>query len=131
MAKRGRPRKDQNIDIEQVRKLAEKGWTDAEMSDFFGVTRTTWHNWKKENTDFFNTLKDWKDKADRKVERSLYERATGYKCIETKVFNIDGNMKGLDIIKSYPPDTTACMAWLNNRKPEDWRYKKDKLQRLS
>jgi hypothetical protein len=56
----------------------------------------------------------------------LYERANGYECQETKAFVIEGKIETVNIVKCYPPDTTACMAWLNNRKPEDWRYKKEK-----
>jgi hypothetical protein len=31
----------------------------------------------------------------------------------------------IPIRKYYPPDTTACIFWLKNRKPDEWRDKLD------
>ena len=126
MAKKGRPSKYGGIDLKQAKKLAMKGWTDLEMSSFFGIDVSTWHRWKGLYPEFCDALKEWKSEADENVERSLYQRAMGYSCVETKVFAYNGKVEdSKDIIKHYPPDTTACLAWLNNRQPDKWRQKKD------
>ena len=118
----GRPSKYGTINMEQVEMLASKGFTDAEMAGFFNLALSTWHLWKKEHPEFSDSLKEWKENADRKVERSLYERATGFRCIDTKFATHEGNISdSLEYIKEYPPDTTAAIFWLKNRKKAEWR----------
>lgn len=121
----GRPSKFTSINLEQVRKLASKGFTDEEMADFFGVVIKTWHNWKKEHPEFFEQLKDWKAAADEKVERSLFERATGYQHPDTEFFNNKGVIISQETVKYYPPDPTAAIFWLKNRRPGDWKDKQE------
>jgi hypothetical protein len=118
-----RPSKYDKIDQEQVKKLANRGWTDKEMSDFFGVCEKTWNNWKKKHEEFLQSLKDWKLEADERVERSLYERATGYSHPDTHVSNYQGDVTLTPLIKEYPPDPTSMIFWLKNRKKEQWRDK--------
>lgn len=121
----GRPSKFGTINRDQIRILAEKGFTDKEMAQFFGVTEQTWNNWKKAHPDFFEALKDWKLPADGKVERSLYERATGYSHPEEKIFQHNGEIVRTETIKHYPPDPTSMIFWLKNRQPENWRDKQE------
>ncbi len=121
-----RPSPFDNLDHDQVKKLALAGWTDAQMADFFGVTEQTWNNWKKAHPKFFESLKEWKVEADHKVERSLYERAVGYEHPEVKLFKTsDDEIISEDVVKHYAPDTTAAIFWLKNRKPAEWRDKTD------
>lgn len=120
-----RPSKFGSVDKAQIEKLAKAGWTDEQMADFFSVTRQTWDNWKKANPAFFAALKDWKAEADHKVERSLYERATGYSHPEDKIFNNNGTPLVVPTTKHHPPDTTAAIFWLKNRNPAQWRDKQE------
>lgn len=124
-AKAGRPSKLDNLDRKQVERLAKKGWTDAEMAAFYEVTEQTWNNWKKKDPEFFESLKDWKAEADHEVERSLYERATGYSHPDSHISNYQGEITVTAITKHYPPDSTAAIFWLKNRKPGEWRDKLD------
>lgn len=123
----GRPSPMDAIDKEQVRMLAVKGWTDVEMSNFFKVSEKTWNNWKEKHPDFFQSLKAWKEEADARVERSLFERATGYEHKHDEIFlsQKTGQAVVVPTIKHYPPDTTAMIFWLKNRKPGDWRDKQE------
>jgi transcriptional regulator with XRE-family HTH domain len=119
-----RPSKFDRIDLEQVERLALRGWTDAEMAAFCGVTEQTWNNWKKQHPEFFESLKNWKAKADERVERSLFERAVGYEHPDTKFVTYEGVItEERTYTKHYPPDTTAAIFWLKNRKPDVWRDK--------
>ena len=119
----GRPTKLTKEIKRQIEILAKKGFTDAEMADVVGVTEQTVNSWKIKDTSFFESLKDWKLIADSDVEKSLYQRATGYEHSEDKIFNDNGEPLIVPTIKRYPPDTTAGIFWLKNRKPKEWRDK--------
>jgi len=121
----GRPSKYDSVDLARVEKLAKAGWTDIQMAEFFEVDVATWNRWKGVHEEFRESLKVWKDEADQRVERSLYERACGYSLPEDKIFNDNGTPLVVPTIKNHPPDTTACIFWLKNRKPEQWRDKVD------
>ena len=63
-----------------------------------------------------------KAEADDRVERSLYNRAVGYTFVSVKVFcSKDGVITKVPIKEHVPPDVTAQIFWLKNRKPADWR----------
>lgn len=120
--KGGRPSKFNDLDLEQVKQLAESGWTDKQMSVFFKVTEQTWNNWKKAHPSFFESLKSWKVYADEKVERSLYERATGSTVTETVYDRIGDEFVAVKKVeKTVAPDTGAGAFWLKNRLPNQWR----------
>ena len=56
------------------------------------------------------------------VERSLYSRAVGYSFNSEKIFcNKDGEVTRVPIVEHVPPDVTAQIFWLKNRKPTEWR----------
>lgn len=123
--KGGRPSKYEKIDLKQVEMAARKGWTDEEMCEFFGVVRSTWYEWKLKHKEFSDSLKEWKEEANSRVERSLYERAMGYSVPEDKIFNQNGEPLIVPTTKNYPPDTAAAIFWLKNRNPEKWKDKQD------
>ena len=109
----------------QIKVVALKGFTDAEIAAAIGVTETTINNWKIAHSKFFESLKEYKIKADKEVERSLYERACGYSHPEDKIFNDQGTPLIVPTVKHYAPDTTAGIFWLKNRQPGKWRDKQD------
>lgn len=122
----GRPSKYDGIDLERVRMLASRGWTDVEMSDFFDVSEKTWNTWKGKHSEFLQSLKDWKIEADARVERSLYERATGYEHPDTKFATHEGQITDeREYTKHYPPDPTAAIFWLKNRQSGKWSDRKE------
>ena len=112
-----------DLDMKQVARLAQMGWTDQQMADFFEIDRTTWWRWKGKSKAFCNTLKEWKEEADSRVERTLYERACGYSHPDVHISNYMGGITTTEITKHYPPDTASCIFWLKNRKPDDWKDK--------
>jgi hypothetical protein len=121
----GRPSKTAFIDKNQVKILAEKGFTDREISVFFGINEDTFHSWKKKEPKFSESLKDWKEQANARVERSLYERANGYTHPEEVIFQYRGKVVRARTLKYYPPDTAAAFIWLKNRKSEEWKDKQE------
>lgn len=117
----GRPTKYKPEYVDQAAKLAALGATDAEMADFFEVTVSTFALWKVTYPELSDALKDSKEIADRRVETALYNRAMGYTHEETDIRVVDGAVVMTPMLKHYPPDTTAAIFWLKNRKPQEWR----------
>jgi hypothetical protein len=118
-----RPSKFKEEFIPQAEKLCKLGATDMEVADFFEVDVRTLYRWKGENEAFCQALKAGKDVADERVERSLYARANGYEHNEADIRVVGGKIVQTPIRKYYAPDTTACIFWLKNRKPAEWRDK--------
>lgn len=117
----GRPSKFKPEFIEQAKALCWHGATDAEMAEFFKIAISTLNLWKVQYPEFLEALKANKAAADDRVERSLYQRALGYTCEEVDIRVIEGQIVKTDLLKHYPPDVTACIFWLKNRRKADWR----------
>lgn len=123
--KRGRPPSFKPEYSDQARKLCELGATDIEIADFFEVCKATINNWKQAHPEFLASLKTGKAAADERVERSLYHKAIGYTFDAVKIF-MPANAPApvyADYREHVPPDTTAAIFWLKNRRPDAWRDK--------
>ena len=112
--------------------LAAKGLTNKEIAEQMGVATSTFNKWRTEHEELEKAVTEGKETADAKVERSLFERAIGYTYEEKKVITTinpkTGETNPLRIEKTtkvVPPDTTAQIFWLKNRRPEEWRDRKD------
>ena len=121
----GRPTKFRREMIVQATKLCEFGATDIELADFFGVDVRTIYRWQASEPDFCQALKAGKAAADERVERALFHKATGYSFDAVKIFQHDGAPVEVPYREQVAPDTTACIFWLKNRRPDLWR---DKVQ---
>lgn len=118
----GRPTSFRSDFVEQARKLAELGATDREAAGFFEVSESTLNLWKLAHPEFSESLKVGKGAADARVEQSLYRRALGYSHDATKIaINATGEVTTVPFTEIYPPDTTAAIFWLKNRRPDQWR----------
>lgn len=120
---------------EKIIDLYRLGQTDVQVAKAVGVTERTINNWKGKNPEFFQALKGAKAGPDMRVEASLFHRAIGYSHPEEKIFLVDVRRKDPDTgivtltqeplrvqtVKHYPPDVTAQIFWLKNRKPLEWR----------
>ena len=105
-----------------ARHLCKLGATDADLAEAFGVSVVTIDNWKIKYPEFLGSLKASKEEANKNVERSLYARATGYTYDAVKIFHTkDGKIIKVPYTERVPPDVTACIFWLKNRRPERWR----------
>lgn len=120
-----RPTKYKDEYSAQAAKLCLLGATDAQLADFFEVAVSTISLWKVQHLAFSEALKMPKAQADQRVEQSLYRRAMGFECDETDIRVVDGAIVQTLMRRIYPPDTTAAIFWLKNRKPEEWRDKQD------
>lgn len=106
---------------EQARKLAEFGATLREIGEFFEISERSVINWMHWYPEFAAAVKTGKDIADDRVEQSLYRRALGYRYDAKKVFLHEGKPVIVEYEEVCPPDTTACIFWLKNRRKDEWR----------
>ena len=119
----GRPTDFRDEYVEQARKLAMLGATDREAAEFFDVAESTLYLWKHTHPAFSEALKVGKETADNRVEQSLYRRALGYSHDAVKMHSVEGAVVTTPYVEHYPPDTTAAIFWLKNRRPDQWRDK--------
>ncbi|HRG54430.1 MAG TPA: hypothetical protein PLG56_00180 [Lacunisphaera sp.] len=123
----GRPTTYRREYVRQAEVLANLGATDADLATAFGVSIMTIRRWQSSHEEFCCALKVQKGNADDRVERSLYQRAVGYSHDAQKIV-VDpktGRTTTVEYVEHYPPDTTAAIFWLKNRRREQWRDKQE------
>ena len=79
---------------------ARDGLTDEQIANNLGIATSTFYEYKKNYEEFSETLKKGKEVVDYEVENALLKSA------------LSGNV-------------TAQIYWLNNRKPRQWRNKRN------
>ncbi|WP_175806603.1 terminase [Burkholderia cenocepacia] len=111
--------------VELARNYCLLGATDVDLARFFGTTDRTIRTWKQQHPEFAEALEQAKAEADAQVQNSLFRRANGYSHPEVDIRVVNGKIVKTDLIKHYAPDTVACIFWLKNRRPDQWRDKVD------
>lgn len=116
---------------------ARDGLTNEQIANNIGIRSKTLYEWINRFSEIGNALKKGKEVVDIEVENSLLKRALGYNAkvlkhykIKEKRFNKEvGAFEEVEkLVEVYdevhmPPDTTAIIYWLKNRKPKQWRDK--------
>ena len=103
---------------------ARDGLTEAQIAHNIGISHQTLCTWKDRFKEILEALKRGKAPVDIEVENALLKRALGYSYDEIKTVMKDGGEVERTITrKTVPPDTTAQIFWLKNRKPAQWRDK--------
>lgn len=110
---------------------ARDGLTDEQISKNIGINPKTLYQWKKKYDPISNALKRGKEIVDYEVENTLLKKALGGFVVEEQTIeelNARGEMTTRKVkSKRYlPPDTTALIFWLKNRKPDVWMDRKAK-----
>ena len=101
---------------------AKSGLTDEQIAKNIGINRTTLYDWKKKETNIADALKKGKEVIDFEVENALLKKALGYTItIKEEKLDKDGCVHTLEKDIHIPPDTTAQIFWLKNRKPNNWK----------
>lgn len=102
---------------------ARDGLTDEQIAKKIGINVATVYDWKNRFPEFSNALKNGKEVVDTLVENALLKRALGYKTVEIVEEVGDFGSKRKKTTKEVPPDVTAQIFWLKNRRPDKWRDK--------
>ncbi|WP_291563694.1 MULTISPECIES: helix-turn-helix transcriptional regulator [unclassified Clostridium] len=122
---------------------ARNGLTDEQIAKNLGIAYSTFREYKKKYSALSAALKKGKEVIDFEVENALLKRALGYEYEEVtqeRVLRKDERGQPITDIHGFPlyemvvtkkvkkevtPDTTAQIFWLKNRKPQEWRDKRD------
>ena len=80
----GRPTDYREEFNKQAKKLCMLGHVNDDLAFFFDVATSTIDNWMVKHPEFLGAVKAGRVVADANVTASLYERAVGYSCVETK-----------------------------------------------
>lgn len=102
-----------NEGLTLVEGWARTGLSDEQIAKNIGINVSTLYEWKNRFSEFAEALRKGKEVVDFEVENALLKSATGYTVIEN------------DREKHIPPNPTAIIFWLKNRKPDVWRDRKD------
>ena len=113
---------------------ARDGYTLSEIAQRMGVARYTLSKWRQRYPEITKALSTGKELIDYKVENALLKAALGYTTKEIKVTLGKKIVSGevFEVLKEtttreVAPNVTACMAWLNNRKHDQWKRNRDKV----
>ena len=82
---------------------ARDGFTNEQIAEKLGINPDTLYQYQKKYPEFSETLKRGKEIVDYQVENALLKNA------------LDGNV-------------TAQIYWLNNRKPQQWKSKRENTE---
>ncbi len=82
---------------------ARDGLTDEQIANNLGIGKTTFYKFKDEHSELSELLKKGKEVVDYQVENALLKNA------------LEGNV-------------TAQIYWLNNRKPKQWKNKRENIE---
>lgn len=109
------------------------GYTIDDLCGKIGISRETLRKWRMRYPEIEEAIKTSREVIDYKVENALLKAALGYTTKEIKVTLGKKIVSGetFEVLKEtttkeVAPNVTACMAWLNNRKHEQWKRNRDK-----
>lgn len=115
-----------------VEAWARNGLTIEQIANNLGISKTTLYKYMEDHIELSERLKKGKEVIDIEVENALLKRALGYKYEEVtkeKILNRETKQYELKVTKvvtkEVQPDTTAQIFWLKNRKPAEWRDRKE------
>ena len=113
------------------------GYTDEMVMTKLGISKPTFYEYQKKYPNFLNSIRRGKEVTDVVVENSLLKNANGYIYTEKQAIKVkdvevvDGKaisierVEIIEVERFKPAETTAQIFWLKNRKPAEWRDRKD------
>ncbi len=118
---------------------ARDGLTDEQIAEKMDIRTSTLYEWKNKYSEISEALKKGKEVVDTEVENALLQKALGITKTVTKPIKVKEvlydngkrisekeHIEYADEEIYIPPDTTAQIFWLKNRKPDKWRDKQKK-----
>lgn len=116
----------------KVQGWARDGLSNEQIAHNIGITAKTLCEWQNRFGEFRNAIKKGKEVVDREVENAMLKRALGYEYDEVTQEPVTDKDTGITemrvtkrVTKQIVPDVTAQIFWLKNRKPDEFRDKRD------
>lgn len=111
--------------LEEARELSMAGLTTSEIARELRVDRSTLYKWARLYPEFDVVMRGVPEAANERVVRSFYEQAVGYHYVEQQVIKVkNGDSESVEVVdveRYQPPNVTAGIFWLKNRRPHEWR----------
>ena len=117
---------------------ARSGLVDTQIAKNIGIAVQTYYEWTRRFPSFAEAIKKGKAPVDIEVENALLKSALGGTVIVKKPVKIktkrqlagkgtieEEHIEFIDEEVYIPPNTTAQIFWLKNRKPDKWRDKQE------
>jgi hypothetical protein len=101
----------------RARDLCYLGAPEVEIAKLIGVSVSTLKSWRERYPEFDYAWQDGTYQASVKVVAALHKRACGYDTLVWKE-TPQGMMRELKHVEANIP---ACIFWLTNKHPEQWR----------
>lgn len=110
-----------------------RDFTLSDVAGKMGITIQTLKAWRDRYPEIEEAISEGKEEVDYKVENALLKVALGYTTTDVKTIISPPDKNGNRAIrvekteKEIPPNPTAIMCWLNNRKPDQWKRNRDNV----
>lgn len=132
-AKRGRKCAKEYIisKLDEIKKLANKGFSEQEIINYLGIAKSTYYKYKHEIKELSNCVREGRGKAIEELENITYKTAMGFKYEEEKmIIQLDENgtpvRRTKEIYTKYQPPNPAQQQYLLNNWTKG-EYTKDPL----
>lgn len=113
---------------------ARDGLTDVQIAQNIGISASTFYAWRLKFPKISESLKRGKAPVDFEVENALLNKARGFTKTVKRAIKVktkkqlagkgtieEEHIEYVDEEIYIPPDTTAQIFWLKNRRPDKWR----------
>ena len=124
--------------LDRVKAWARDGVIEKDIAKRLGIAYSTLKLYKNQFLAFSAALKESKDIYDDSVVDALYKNTLGGVVSLKKVFKLkrkiyengkivreEEYLEDREEEEYYPPNVTAQIYWLNNRRPQEWRQRVD------
>lgn len=108
--------------LAKVEAWRRDGASVVETARRIGVSEKTVFDWMKRFPEFAEAMRRGADDFDDEVEAALMRAAIGYDY-EEEALDKEGFVH--KVKKHQPANITAMIFWLKNRRPEQWREKRE------
>lgn len=108
-----------------------EGLFEGDICKRIGINQKTLGTWKAKYPEIAEALLTLKYVCDEEVTNALFSRARGMTYKEVTKELVEGQLLVTkEVSKFVPPDVTACLAWLNNKRGDIWRAKQADLDTM-
>lgn len=127
-------RTEENIAL--IKAWRRDGLKYEQIAKNIGITEKTLYEWQNKYSDICEALKKGKELADIEVENATFKSAIGFhekvskpikvtkKTFDEETGRIVSSIEEIKFVEEdvyFPPNMTAAIFWLKNRKPNEWK----------